>query len=185
MPATAPNRPKIDTLPKFKPTDYWYDTREPTKRPRLDSDQPDNNDQPDTKMIDTTGAEAKKMINHSSLENESDCEMNERSTKAESDDLNPLLGENKPELSELEKKWLWWHLFATSYSELSVLFCGTAKIDKHGIVHHAPRCNTPGSTLKFQVECDCKWHDERDPYDSESIAPLQQLKLALEQIIKE
>ena len=38
MPIITPNRPKIDTLPKFKPTDCWYDNREPTKRQRLDND---------------------------------------------------------------------------------------------------------------------------------------------------
>ena len=50
-------------------------------------------------MIDTTGAKAKKMINRQSLENESDYTMDERSTKAESDDDNPLIDEVKPELN--------------------------------------------------------------------------------------
>ena len=130
-------------------------------------------------MIDTTEAKAKKMINRQSLENESDYTMDERSTKADSDDDNPLLDEVKPELNELDKKWLFWHLFAPSYSELTTLFCGEAKIDKRGIVHHAPGCSAPDSKLMFQIECDCKWIDNRYGVDSESVAPLQQMKLAL------
>ena len=179
MPVTEPIRPKIDNLPKYKPRDHFDDKREPTKRPRLDSDQPS------TKMIDTTGAEAKKVTNHSQLEYESDYERNEASTKAESEDLNPLIDEEKPELNELDKKWLWWHLFAPSYSELTILFCGRATIDKCGNVRHDPQCSVPDSSFKFQIECDCTWIDERYGFDTESVTPLQQIKLSLEETKKE
>lgn len=125
------------------------------------------------------------MTNHSPLEYESDSQMHETSTNAETNYSNPLLDETKPDLTKLEKQWLWHKLFAPSYSEITILFGGEAVIDKNGAVHHAMKCNTTCSSLKCQIECDCKWIDKRDPCDSDSVDALQQLKLALEQIKKE
>ena len=56
MPVTDPIRPDTDAPPEYKPGDFWYDNRETTKRPRLDSDQ-------SVKMIDTTEAKIPKKLN--------------------------------------------------------------------------------------------------------------------------
>ena len=50
-------------------------------------------------MIDTTHAKTGKMINELSNEIEADCEMNEKSTNAFTDETNPLAGIPKPDLS--------------------------------------------------------------------------------------
>ena len=55
MPVTDPIRPDTDAPPEYKPGAFWYDGRETTKRPRLDSDQ-------SVKMIDTTEAEIPKKL---------------------------------------------------------------------------------------------------------------------------
>ena len=171
---------RLDSITEFDFGAFWHDNREPTKRPRPDSDEPakqnkkkTDTDKCETKMIDTTGAESRKMINHSSMEYESECEMGGTSTKAESDDLNPLLDETKPDMNKLDKYWFWWNMFAPSYSELSTLFCGRARIDYNGFVHHDPKCNATDSSLKTQIECDCVADDVRDPYNSESVDPLK------------
>ena len=100
------------------------------------------------------------------MEIESDCEIADHSTLAETENMDPLADILPADWDTMSRRWYICNLFSPAFSEETQLFCGRAKIDGEGRVIHDTGCNCEDSSISTHVECDCEWTDKRDPVNS-------------------